>query len=60
MAKGEFMSMDKYIPPKWEYKVIHLRSQTLSEFESMLNEYGIEGWELCHMQEKYMILKREK
>jgi hypothetical protein len=44
----------------FEYKVSIITSTYRSELETILNDKGLEGWELIHADNSKFIFKREK
>lgn len=43
---------------KFEYKVISILSLSEKKINEMLNEYGIQGWELVHVEGAWHYFKR--
>lgn len=45
---------------KWEYKVSQIVCHDNKELESILNDFGMERWELINVRDSKFIFKREK
>ncbi|MHA2344342.1 MAG: DUF2812 domain-containing protein [Candidatus Hodarchaeales archaeon] len=43
---------------KWEYRIVKLESGDL--IASYLDEFGVQGWELCVFGDNFLIFKRVK
>ncbi len=55
------MSLEKS-PQRWNYKTLDLKSlkgpDFIEKLGSLLDEAGRNGWDLCYMNDEFMIMKQ--